>query len=195
MKQFAAILLSLASVSAAADNQQGFYVGGNFAAVEFHDNSNFDADANDLTFRALEFVGGYKYSSALGAELRVGTNFDKREVTQEVEGGGTTNTLYREYAIDHYESIYYRPELANEEAKLYGLLGYSQVKRSLASYNTSGGTFGNEDSSDTESGISYGVGVGFVVNTDFNINIEYRRLIDKDDYEISAASLGVDYRF
>jgi opacity protein-like surface antigen len=192
MKTLAAVLLGLTSAWAAADNQRGFYVGGGLSAIEFDDGSAFD---NDLTFRTVELLGGYKYNSALGIELRAGTNWIKREVIQTVEGDGATHTLHRDFAIDHYESIYYRPELANEEAKLYGLLGYSQLKRSLDSYNISGGTFGSGESSDTESGLSYGVGIGFVINQDFNFNIEYRQLIDKQNYEITAASANVDYRF
>lgn len=185
MKKLALVLLSplasaFISVSAMADNAQGFYLGAGFGLIRFNDGSVFDQDVSDLEFRAVELLGGYKYNRALGVDLRLGTNFDKRELT---EAGKT-----REFAIDHYASIYYRPELANEKAKLYGLIGYSQLTRTLTNADGS-------EKSDSESGFSYGVGIGFVVNQDFNINLEYRRLIDKEDYEISSASVNFDYRF
>ncbi len=195
MKLITAAVLSLIPVCAAADNYHGFYLGGGGGIVSFEDSSSVDADLNDIDLNAIELFGGYKYNSALGIELRVGTNFSEREISSEVEDAGVTHGLEREVSIDHYQSLYYRPELANEVAKLYGLIGYSQLEYSSTTVNATGGTFGVEDTSESESGFSYGVGIGFVINADFNINFEYRRLIDKKDYEVELAGINFDYRF
>lgn len=192
MKNLTVLLLSLISAYAAADNTRGFYLGGGLGFTRFQDSSEFDHGTNGLRFRTIELFGGYKYNSPLGLELRVGGNYPKRDRTETVDG----QTLEHEYKIDQYESLYYRPELANEEAKLYGLLGYSRLKRTQATTNlTDGSTFGEAETSETESGLSYGVGVGFVVNMDYNINFEYRRIIDKSDYKANVAAINFDYRF
>lgn len=173
------VFFSAAAAVAAAQDDRGFYVGGNAGVVEFHGDSVFDSDVSDARFRVLELVGGYKFNNALGGEVRVGAGLGERDT--EVSG------VAHELKIDRYESIYYRPELTNEEAKLYALLGYTRVKRSDST--------ATGDTSDSESGTSYGIGVGWVVDPRSNFNIEFRRLIDKDDYEIDAITVGFDYRF
>lgn len=196
MKNLTVLLLSLISAYAAADNTRGFYLGAGLGFTRFQDTSEFDYGTNDLRFRTIELFGGYKYSSPLGLELRVAGNYPKLDRTESVDGPTGDETLEHEYTIDQYESLYYRPELANEEAKLYGLLGYSRLKRTQTTTNlTDGSTFGEAETSETESGLSYGVGVGFVVNVDYNINFEYRRIIDKSDYKANVAAINFDYRF
>ena len=180
MKILTMVFLSLLSVCAAADNVHGFYLGGGGGLIRFEDEAAEAVSLNDVELSAVELLGGYKYNSALGIEVRAGTNLNKRTIT--ADGGE------REIAIDHYESIYYRPELTNPEAKLYALIGYSQVEQS-SSTSTSG------EVSDSISGLSYGIGVGFTMNPDFNFNLEYRRLVDKTDYEINIMGINIDYRF
>jgi opacity protein-like surface antigen len=180
MKILTLAFLSLLSVCAAADNIQGFYLGGGGGLIRFEDEASEAVSLNDVELSAVELLGGYKYNSALGIEVRAGANLNERTTTI----GGVD----REVAIDHYESIYYRPELTNPEAKLYALIGYSQVEQS-SSTDTS------DEVSDSVSGLSYGIGVGFTMNPDFNFNIEYRRLIDESDFEINIAGINIDYRF
>lgn len=181
MKILTVFFLSLLPLCAAADNTQGFYLGGGGGLIRFQDELGTDASLNDVKLNAIELLGGYKYNSALGIEVRVGTDFSKRTTT--------TGGVEREIAIDQYESIYYRPELANSEAKLYGLIGYSQLEYTLST------STGPTSAVNEVSGLSYGVGIGFTMNPDFNFNIEYRRLVDKTDYEINIAGINIDYRF
>jgi len=177
MKILTLVFLSLLSIQAIAD--QGFYVGGGGGLIRFEDEVAAADSLKDVELGAVELLGGYKYNNALGLEVRAGTNVNKRTVT--------TGGVEREIAIDHYESIYYRPELTNPEAKLYGLIGYSQVEQSSAT--------GADEVSDSLSGLSYGIGIGFTINSDSNFNIEYRRLIDESDFEINITGINIDYRF
>jgi opacity protein-like surface antigen len=174
--------VGFAAPGALADNQRGFYAGLGGGLVEFDDGSVFDDSG--ARFRMLELLGGYKYNSALGIELRAGTGIGDRDASIEA---GDVSVDY-ELSLDRFESIYYRPELANPEAKLYGLLGYSQLRRSSDAVGVDLGD-------DTESGLSYGVGVGFVVNPSVNLNFEYKRLLDKSDFEIDSGTINFDYRF
>ncbi|MFT5083136.1 MAG: opacity protein-like surface antigen [Lentisphaeria bacterium] len=99
----------------------------------------------------------------------------------------TINDVISTSSMDYSGSIYWRPEWANERAKLYGLLGYSIVSVT----NTTGGT----DSTNSESGLSYGGGAGFTFYEDWNLNFEYRWILNNDENEFSALGASVDYCF
>ncbi|WP_188150805.1 porin family protein [Teredinibacter waterburyi] len=168
-------LLAFSSTSF-ADNRQGFYAGGNWS---FIDSNAADAAGNGVDFRSLEVVGGYKYRSWAGVEARFGTSLKKETFATDLTGGEV------EVGIDHYESLYYRLESANQVAKFYVLLGFSNIQTSN----------GNSDESGSESGASYGVGIGFVMNENLNLNFEYRDILDEDATTFTAMSIGLDYRF
>lgn len=95
--------------------------------------------------------------------------------------------------ISNFESIYYRTESANSVGKTYLLAGYSHVE-----LETTGGNF-------SFNGFSYGAGVGFIINDQFNLNLEYKVLVDGkgaqsnvDPYKkmtLNSVSATVDYRF
>ena len=168
-------LLAFSSASF-ADNRQGFYVGGNWS---FIDSNSVDAADNDVDFRSLEVVGGYKYRSWAGVEARFGTSLKDEAFATDLAGGEV------DIGIDHYESLYYRLESANQVAKFYVLLGFSNIQTSS----------GGSDDSASESGVSYGAGIGFVMNEKANLNFEYREIIDEDTAAFTAISVGFDYRF
>lgn len=194
------LLLSLASVATMADNTRGFYTGVGYNVAAIKDNSLFDKDVSgyDGNFGGVELFGGYKYNSALGVEIRVGMGVSDKGISSEAIEDGTdpvTHTLDTELAIDRYEALYYRPELANEEAKLYALLGYTRMKRSETITNTGDSTFGEVEIGTTESGFSYGVGVGFVVNKHLNLNFEYRRMNEGKAGDTEIAGVNLDYRY
>lgn len=162
MKILIAAVLSLAAVSAFADNESkgGFYAGGNVVKV--------DANRDLGNWTAVEAIGGYKLSPYVGGEIRVGA-----------AGEGSPN-------LDAYTSAYYRVESANDVAKAYLLVGYT-----VASFSGDG-----DDSSDFQ-GLSYGGGVGFVINRRINFNVELRQLVkdNDDDIDLMAVGAGIDYRF
>lgn len=98
--------------------------------------------------------------------------------------------------ITNFESIYYRTESANSVGKTYLLAGYSHVdlEANSGNYNFNG--------------FSYGAGLGVVINDHFNLNLEYKVLVDstgtlyKDkftekelDLKLSSVTATVDYRF
>ncbi|SMF22215.1 outer membrane autotransporter barrel domain-containing protein [Alteromonadaceae bacterium Bs31] len=163
-----------------ADNLRGFYAGGN---LDFIDGNTTDASGNDTGFRALEVTGGYKHNSWLGGEVRVGFGVSGEDYSIDV-GGDIVDV---DVSIDHFESIYYRAESSNSVAKLYGLLGYSNVQTSSE--------LQGDSSSSSKSGPSYGVGVGFAMRENSNLNFEYRQIINSDGAEFTALNIGFDYRF
>lgn len=153
-----------------------FHVGG---GVSFIDANTSDASGNDLNFTTLDIVGGYKFNGFLGIDARIGLGLSDESSTI---AGSEVKT-----STDYYASLYWRPETANDIAKIYGLLGFSTISGSV---DTATG-----DNSNTESGLSYGGGVGFVLQESWNLNFEYRLILDDDNNEFSAVSANVDYRF
>jgi len=189
MKKLCILALSLLAFPALADNNRGFYVGLGGSSIK----DEQDGVDNVSRLRAVELFGGYKYNAALGAELRIGSGQKEGISTSYEAADGTiaSGNLVRD--IDSYQSIYYKPELVNDEAKLYALIGYTHL-------STSGKVTGPDgtvvyDRDDSESGLSYGVGVGFVINEHFNVNFEYRNICDEISNKPNLAAINLDYRF
>jgi opacity protein-like surface antigen len=189
MKKLCIIALSLLTLPALADNNRGFYVGLGGSVIE-----DYQDGVDDLSnIKAAEILGGYKYNSALGVEIRFGKGkttgtsrfyFDDARALQ-------NGSVKRE--IGSYSSLYYKPELVNDEAKLYALIGYTHVNSSGTVKDAAGKVVRSSDGS--VSGFSYGIGVGFVINEHFNVNIEYKNLSDEISGKPNLASLNFDYRF
>lgn len=177
MKKAYLLALSLLAIPALADNNRGFYVG--IGASGISDEQDTPIDTTQI--RAGELLGGYKYNAALGVELRLGKGVK--------EGVSKDASLERE--IGNYQSIYYKPELVNDDAKLYALLGYTKLSSSANQATATAAA--NEDIS--YSGVSYGVGIGFVINQQLNINFEYKSICKDLDKDPNTASVNFDYRF
>lgn len=208
MKHCIYFLFMLVTINAWADNSRGFYVGGGVLDTGAFE---YPTKENSINVKSIELFGGYKYNALLGFELRYGEGFKSKQTKTSLPGNDGA-TLDTEYEIDSITSIYYKPELINDEAKLYALLGYVNLERSVKFNGSSGNTssvveyvassptFDPDDSfSDSTlttkgSGFSYGLGFGFVVTKKFNINVEYRILLDQADEIVRTAGVYFDYR-
>ncbi len=160
------------------------------AAASYADTGSFDGfyvglgktkvrnDITDVTWSPVEIFGGYKLNSFVGGELRYG----------QTTGGDSE--------ITNFESAYYRVESSNSVGKTYLIAGYTHID------------FSAPDGDFNFNGFSYGAGVGFVINDQFNLNFEYKVLADADGTryidKFTRASLStkltsigatVDYRF
>ncbi|MFL0804121.1 MAG: porin family protein [Agarilytica sp.] len=178
-----AALLFLCKV-AVADQDKGFFVGGNAAYVSSDANV---ANGDKVDIPAIELVAGYKYNPWVGIDLRFGQGINERQES----GASAGETI--EYGVDSYQSIYYRPEITNKEAKLYFLIGYTTLDTTAETFDSDDVSTAETDYS--ESGTSYGLGAGWFVGNELVINVEYRQLLDKDEDEFSVITFGADYRF
>lgn len=189
MKHTALLALILCGNIAFADQNNGFFVGGNAAYISSDTfvEINSEEEKIDVTLSAIELVAGYKYNSWLGIDLRYGSSLSDHDESI------SADTLISgfEYSIDSYQSIYYRPEITNKEAKLYFLLGYTTLDATTETLRSDGDITVEY----SESGTSYGMGAGWFVGDDLVINVEYRQLLDKEEDEFSIITLGADYRF
>jgi opacity protein-like surface antigen len=189
MKKLCVLALSLLALPALADNEHGFYIGAGVASIDDYQ----DGVDNVSKIRAAELFGGYKYNEYLGVELRLGNGQTTGTSTSYFDAQGALKTGTLERDIGSYQSLYYKPELVNDEAKLYALLGYTHVNSSGKIMDADGKLVRSSDGS--ESGFSYGIGVGFVINEHFNINFEYRNICEGISDKPNLASINVDYRF
>src|SRR5690606_30589290 len=97
------------------------------------------------------------------------------------------------YSLDSYTAVYFRPEITNQEARLYFLLGQT-------SFDVSSEIVDSEDNLIAEgvenfSGPSYGFGAGWYYGPNFTFNLELRKLLDDDKDEFTSVNFGMDYRF
>lgn len=174
MKRLILLSLLASSAAAVADNDQGYYLG---LGAHYIDSGVISDTADSIGFSAVELMGGYKHSSLIGGELRLGTSVSEAE------------TLGTEFTIPQFVSLYYRAELANDVAKSFLLLGFTDLEVERTDIET-----GFTDKA-SDSGLSYGAGIGFVVNSKVNLNFEYIRLISNDDNEFDSLGITLDYRF
>jgi opacity protein-like surface antigen len=182
------LLLSATLSGLACADGQGFYLGGNYAFINLGEDSQ-RVSTSDMG--NLELTGGYKYRDWAGLELRLGTGV--RAKRDELGIGAPAGSTHARHETDQYQSIYYRAELVNNEARLYFLVGYTSLKMTSRYYDGEQAVL--DRVSRSASGPSYGIGVGFRTENDMNINVEYRLLADTDDEQFGALSLGFDYRF
>lgn len=179
------------SGNAMADQNRGFFAGGSFAYSSVDTASFAGAYGNEdsVELPALELSGGYKYNGWLGVDLRYGFGMSSRTLAAVTNADNVTEV---EYEVDGYQGLYWRPEITNREARLYFLLGYASADV------TATNKFSDDTSSSSkisESGTSYGFGIGWFMEKNMNFNLEYRALVDSDDVEVDVVSAGIDYRF
>lgn len=157
-----------------ADNQRGFFVGASASAVNVDDHKSFD----DADLWLAEVLAGYKHNSLLGAEVRYGQSLGSDSVWLSTDADNKVDM-----EIGHYQAIYYRAEATNQHGRFYGLLGYSDVDYSI-----------NNSDLKTD-GLSWGVGFGWYIAPQWNLNFEYKQLVEVDEQEFTAISTSLDYRF
>ena len=213
MKKYICLVSLLAPINVWADNARGFYVGAGAADIDAFE---YPTKKSSVNIKSVELFGGYRYNSLAGIELRYGGGFKGNESSTRLPE--TETRLNTEYELESFQSFYYKPELINYEAKLYALLGYTTLERAVTFNDFDGDaaqinqyvngsptfndapTFEDEDDigdptlNSKISGYSYGLGMGFIVNPKFNINVEYRVLLDKKDEMVRSAGIYFDYR-
>lgn len=202
-------LLAAASLTSAAEgvsvdpettpwvsNQRGFYAGLGYAVVSGDSGTVYESAEMPM----LEFTGGYKYNAALGLEARfgvgIGDDRDRDSGYFEWAQGENEVLTQIEREVDSYSAIYYRPELTNNHARLYGLIGYASADLSAVWTETDAEEVTTTSTTDSSlRGMSYGVGVGWYIDRRWNFNLEYRRLVHTDDFKPEVFSAQLDYRF
>ena len=176
--------------------EPGFYAGLGLAQIDYtvdyrdpeddegSEDEDEDSGAPELSWNAIELIGGYSHSPMATLELRLGTTDDGGQ-------GGTELTL-------NYASIYYRPTANLGTVQLYGLLGYSSVQFKFTD-EPDIETGEVESETFTDSGVSFGGGLSLLASQNWQLGLEYRLLMrDKEDgetAELKAVAANISYRF
>lgn len=181
MRKFAAIALAASTFASAAQAQQTsspppntLYAGAGLSFV------NIDADPLDGTATALRGKVGYVFIPFLSVEAHLGLGLTEAEDT----------LLGNDYdlSLDTWYGIYARGQYTlAPQLTIYGLAGFTQ-----GTFEASGP--GIDDSED-ESDFSWGFGADYQFSERFGAHADWMMLINKDDGEASAFTLGAHYIF
>ncbi len=180
MKKLLLLSLSLFAAGAQADTIN-YYAGGGVGIWNFSESGHKDL----FNVSSLEVLGGLTFWNWLSVEGRLGAGVE--DSTENKALNGASKQIPTKLTLENYATVYIKPELRNEIARLYGLLGYSS-----ASISQEAG--GNEVSADI-SGLSFGAGMGFQLSDAAVINLEYVRLVQDGDYRFAGYNIGFNYQF
>ncbi len=178
------VALVVASSLTYAARDRGIFTGAGFALVDVGVEDFFE---NRVEFKAIEFSLGYKYNNWLGIDARYGLAPTSETVFVAVDPD-TNREIGEEVDLDNYISYYYRAELTNDIAKIYILLGQSNITITRESED---GT----SVSETGSGTSYGVGFGLWINRKLDVTFEYKQLLETEEDSFTSTGFNVEYRF
>lgn len=179
------VVLCMSSIATWASKDKGVYVGGGVSLINVGVEDPF---SNQVNFKAGEIMLGYKHSRFVGIEFRYGRALQDETLAVEEQLSGLRDTVVA--SIDNFSSLYYRAEIANEIAKLYVIVGQSEVATAL-DFDES--TLDFIESVDT--GLSYGIGFGLWLDERMNLNFEAKTLVNTDQDSFISSSITADYRF
>ena len=146
---------------------QGFYLGAEYSRL----------GVGSLDFDAVFLSGGVGLNDWLSLEGRVGKSKKKEEDNEEVE-------------IESILGAYVKLSARNKKSFIspYVLLGYARTDVDLIDED-------GDDLGGSTSDFSYGLGMDFDVSERFYIDVDYINYLDKNGFDITAYSLGLNYQF
>ncbi|MBD3648422.1 MAG: porin family protein [Pseudomonadales bacterium] len=170
-KAMMGIVMSCLAVGTA--NAETGYYGGSFAFVDYSEEGIGDDASLNILYGRL----GTRFNENFSGEIRAGIGI----------GDDSVNVLGTDVdlELDTLFGAYVRGGIqASETLYPYVILGYT---RGEATASVSG--FGSV--SDSESDVSFGLGVDFDVSKTLTINFEYMNYLDKGGAEIDGFSIGI----
>lgn len=172
------LLLSVVSVAQANPLGRAFFGGGySYATV--------DTEAyGEFNLGSLDIAGGMMFNDYLGFDARLGFGVKNDEKTVPIS---VLNAKVKT-RISNYYGIYLRPQYQMGAFQAYGLFGYAGADVELEVEDTDLNDFGSD------SGTSYGVGVGLSPDGSLFINLEYLNMISGKDYDFSGINLRAEFK-
>ena len=150
----------------------GQYGGLQYSAVEDDENT----DLGVLNARLGTFI-----TENISAEVRIGSGISDH--SERIAGSKFSVEADTVLGVYLRGGVFVTPSIYP-----YVVAGYTQFD-----YTAKLEGFGSR--SDDESGTSLGIGAEFFVNKTTGITIEAMRLLDEDDIELDATSIGLVFRF
>jgi opacity protein-like surface antigen len=167
--------LAALSTHTYAEQTRGYY-GIGYHMGSYENTGIPDADIGAIAFRA----GGYlNQVIALEARLALGISDDTVRTS-------AINSI--DIELDTALSAFIKADVPMTPfVNAYGLLGLTrgEIETSSASLT----------SSESETGLSYGLGIEGEINRRTSLSIEYVQLLDEDAFEYTAINVGITTRF
>lgn len=169
------------SCTSIAEQDFGLYVG---AGLGFVSTEAEDAFGREVSFKVGEVLGGVHWRW-IGLEVRTGRGAED-EVIDVGQDPDTGEFITARTALSNFETYFVRLQLENEIARVYLLLGQSEV------FTTS--TFSNGQVTDVNDvGEAYGIGAGIKVNDHLFFNLEYKSLYESDQLSLPMVGATIDF--
>lgn len=173
------MIMGATALPAAAMANQHSYVGVQFSQVEYKESGVPDVEPTAIAIKA-----GAQLSDYLAVEARVGFGAG--------DDSASEGPLKLTIEVDNYISAYVKPTLPlGERFSVYALAGVTRSK--LKAEITS--VLPAESDTDSQTDLSYGVGADLNLSTNSFVSVEYARLLNGDDYDLDALSVGLGFRF
>ena len=139
--------------------------------------------------RASYDEDGFGTAKPTAVALRLGTEINPNlAVEARLATGLSDDTVSGiDVEIDNFYGAYVRGMLPVGTVTPYGLIGWTKGKATAS--------LGSFSVSESESDISYAVGVDVWLTKQTALNAEFGRLLKGDGYEIDALSVGVAFKF
>ncbi len=94
-----------------------------------------------------------------------------------------------EVKVGNSLGIYIKPKYKlSNRVELFARVGVARVKGSVA-YAAGGGE------SRSESGLSYGAGLGFALTKSTSVNFDYMQYLNKDNAQVNGFTVGLGFKF
>ena len=149
----------------------GYYAGASLTRIDYSQGSYTSEPI------VLSGMVGQQFSPNFAGEVRLGLG-----LSSSTNRGLTTK-------IGHIFGLYARGIAPlTPQASVYGLLGISNVGRTLSAT-------GYSDDKSSGGDLSFGVGASFAVNHQLSLDLEWMRYYDKSSISISGLTLATRFRF
>ncbi|MBC6905867.1 porin family protein [Saccharophagus sp. K07] len=188
MKKLLLLGLSTFAISAHAW-EPSYYVGAGISPWKVQSHAN----SLDFSVQTLEGFGGIVLFPHISLEVRAGAGINEGRDTfyyVDIDPDTGDDALFAQpfgLEITYFASAYFRPFISNEKATLYGLLGVTTLE-----FDTN---LGGLTEDDTDTAASFGVGVSFTLSPNIQLNAEWKKLINADEFDIRGGTVGFSYHF
>ena len=146
------------------------------------------ADAITWTYNPDEVDNASATTAMVRAGIEYSDNFGVE--THLALGGSDTvviNNNQVDVGLDGVWGVFFRAAYPISDARIYGLVGASNLTMSVDTPQLSG--------ADRITRLSYGAGAEYLVNQNWVINADYMVYLHSESFTFSAISLGLRYRF
>lgn len=149
---------------------------------------HLDFDIPDLDARAMTAISvaaGYDFNKYFAVEGRYTASIG------DIEAETILGTEDMDWDMSNI-ALYLKPKYTIDSFTVYGLLGFGEV------------TYDDGDTSYSEAGFQYGVGIGVMATDNIDVYVDYRRLYDDEEFDglsenkdvtANSFTVGVNYHF